>query len=460
MSIITKVLYELEKAATLGGTRKLYEANREVYGLLRYGVPVQPSTGEHRITVKFIDWEHPFNNDFGIAEEVTLKGKDSTKRPDLVLYINGIVIGVLELKRSTVSVSESIRQNLTNQREDFIEWFFATVQLVMAGNETQGLHYGVIKTPEKHWLRWKETDAHPDADNNLLLRELSQVCNKTRVLDILHNFIVFDANIKKICRHNQFFGVKSAQTRIKCREGGIIWHTQGSGKSLTMVWLAKSILETIPNGRVLIITDRTELDEQIEKVFNGVNEDIRRTQSGSHLLQVLTNPVERLICSLVHKFGKSSKIEDADADIDDYDDYLDDIEEHLPEGFQPKGEFFVFVDECHRTQSGKLHRAMKTLLPNAMLIGFTGTPLLKSDKQRSIETFGPYIHTYKYDEAVEDSVVLDLRYEARDIDQALSSQEQIDQWFDERTSGLTDTARARLRQRWSTMQNVLSSRER
>ena len=459
-AIITKALYELEKAAALGGSRKLYEANREVYGLLRYGVPVQPNTGEHRTTVKLIDWEHPFNNDFGIAEEVTLKGVDGNKRPDLVLYINGIATGVLELKRSTVSVSEGIRQNLTNQREDFIEWFFTTVQLVMAGSETQGLHYGVIKTPEKHWLRWKETDAHPDAGDNFLLRELSQICNKTRLLDILHNFIVFDANIKKICRHNQFFGVKAAHARIKRREGGIIWHTQGSGKSLTMVWLAKSILETISNGRVLIITDRTELDEQIEKVFNGVNEDIRRTQSGVHLLQVLTDPAERLICSLVHKFGRSSEIEDTDADTDDYDDYLDDIQEHLPDGFQPKGEFFVFVDECHRTQSGKLHRAMKTLLPNAMLIGFTGTPLLKSDKQRSIETFGLYIHTYKYDEAVEDSVVLDLRYEARDIDQTLSSQEQIDQWFDDRTRGLTDIARARLRQRWSTMQNILSSRER
>ncbi len=203
-AIISKVLFELKKAAALGGSRKLYEVNREVYGLLRYGINVQPSTGEHRTTVMLIDWEHPFNNDFGIAEEVTLKG-ENTKRPDLVLYINGIAIGVLELKRSTVSVSEGIRQNLTNQREDFIEWFFATVQLVMAGNETQGLYYGVIKTPEKHWLRWKEADAHPDAGDNLLLRELSQICNKTRLLDILHNFIVFDANTKKICRHNQFF---------------------------------------------------------------------------------------------------------------------------------------------------------------------------------------------------------------------------------------------------------------
>ena len=457
-TIITKALYELQKCAAIGGTRTLYEANREVYGLLRYGVNVQPSTGEHRTTVKLIDWEHPFNNDFGVVEEVTLKGKDGNKRPDVVLYINGIAICVLELKRSTVSISEGIRQNLTNQRQDFIEGFFATVQLVMAGNETQGLRYSVIKTPEKHWLRWKETAAHPEAGDNLLLRELRQICNKIQMLDILHNFIVFDAGTKKICRHNQFFGVKAAQDRIKRREGGIIWHTQGSGKSLTMVWLAKSILETIPKARVLIITDRTELDEQIEGVFTGVNENINRTQSGAHLLQVLTNPAERLVCSLVHKFGKSNETDDIkEADVDGY---LEDIQTHLPDDFQPKGEFFIFVDECHRTQSGKLHSAMKTLLPNAMLIGFTGTPLLKSDKQRSIETFGPYIHTYKYDEAVEDSVVLDLRYEARDIDQSLSSQKKIDQWFESRTSGLTDTAKAQLRQRWSTMQNVLSSRER
>ncbi len=138
--IITKVLYELNKASALGSNRSLIDANREVYELLRYGVNVQPSTGEHRITIKLIDWEHPFSNDFGIAEKVTLKG-EHTKRPDLVLYINGSAIGVLELKRSIVSVSEGIRQNLTNQREDFIEPFFATVQLVMAGSETQGLRY-------------------------------------------------------------------------------------------------------------------------------------------------------------------------------------------------------------------------------------------------------------------------------------------------------------------------------
>ena len=452
--IITKALYELQQAAAIGGSRTLYDANHDVYQLLRYGVKVQRSVGEQHSTVWLIDWKNPHNNDFAIAEEVTIIG-EHTKRPDLVLYINGIAINVLELKRSTVSVSEGIRQNLTNQREEFIGWFFTTVQLVMAGNETQGLRYSVIKTPEKYWLRWKETDAHPDAGYNLLHRELSQTCSKERMLEILHDFIVFDTGTKKICRHNQFFGVKAAQGNVKRREGGIIWHTQGSGKSLTMVWLAKWILEHNPNARVLIITDRIELDEQIEKVFKGVNEDIKRTQKGEHLLQMLSHSSERLVCSLVHKFGRSGE-----TDGSDIDEYIADIEKHLPKDFRVKGEFFIFVDECHRTQSGKLHRAMKALLSNAVLIGFTGTPLLKSDKQRSIETFGPYIHTYKYDEAVQDEVVLDLRYEVRDIDQNITSQEKIDQWFDSKTCGLTESAKAQLKQRWGTMQSLLSSRDR
>ena len=452
--IIKKTLSHLKRKAKIGVNRTLREANREVYGLLRYGVHVRPNIIDKHITVPLIDWKNPHINDFSIAEEVTLEG-ENTKRPDLVLYINGIAIGVLELKRSTVFVSEGIRQNLINQKDDFISWFFTTVQLVMAGNETQGLRYTVIKTPEKYWLRWKEADAHPGAGDNLLHRELSQVCNKERILEILYDFIVFDAGTKKICRHNQFFGVKAAQAHVKSREGGIIWHTQGSGKSLTMVWLAKWILEDNAKARVLIITDRIELDDQIEMVFKGVNVDIIRTQSGAHLMQVLSNSPDRLACSLVHKFGKSSEVNDSDVD-----DYVAEIEKHIPKGFDPEGQFFIFVDECHRTQSGKLHNTMKKLLPNAMLIGFTGTPLLKSDKLRSIETFGPYIHTYKYDEAVQDDVVLDLRYEARDIDQNITSQDRIDQWFDSKTSGLTNSAKAQLKEHWGTMQNLLSARER
>src|SRR3989442_10498956 len=175
----------------------------------------------------------------------------------------------------------------------------------MAGNDTEGLRYGVIETPEKYWLRWKDGTTHPSAGYNPLLRELRQLCNKERLLEIIHDFIVFDAGIKKACRHNQYSGVRAAQTRVKRREGGIIWHTQGSGKSLIMVWLAQWIREHITGSRVLIITDRTELDEQIEKVFKGVSEDIYRTKSGADLVRVLNVNEEWLVWLLFFEIGAS-----------------------------------------------------------------------------------------------------------------------------------------------------------
>ena len=449
-AIIAKALDKLDKAAALGGGKTLYDANRDVYSLLRYGARIRPGLGKHTITVDLIDWENPAANDFAIAEEVTVAG-NNTKRPDIVLYVNGIAVGVLELKRSTVSVAEGIRQNLVNQKREFIRPFFTTVQLVMAGNDTEGLRYGVIGTPEKYWLRWKEADAGAPGDpTSPLLRALGHLCTPDRLLELIHDFVVFDAGVKKICRHNQYFGVKAAREYVRRREGGIIWHTQGSGKSLTMVWLAKWIRELKGvDGRVLIVTDRTELDEQIEMVFQGVDEDIYRTKNGGDLAEVLRDPAKSLICSLVQKFGSSEE--------GNIDRYVSDLRSHMSRGSQAAGEVFVFVDECHRTQSGKLHRAMKAILPGATLIGFTGTPLLKSDKRRSIETFGPYIHTYKYDEAVDDEVVLDLRYEARDIDQDITSEAKIDQWFDSKTEGYSDLARAQLRQRWGTMKKVTSS---
>lgn len=446
--LINKALYELHKAAD-DQAKSLYDINKAVYTLLRYGVQVQPEVGKNNITVHLIDWRNPLNNDFAIAEEVTIIGQNN-KRPDIVLYVNGIAIGILELKRSVISVSEGIRQNLDSQKKMFILPFFATVQLIMAGNDPEGLRYGVIETPEKYYLNWKEEG--DNAYTNMLDRQLTQLCAKERLLEIIHDFIVFDAGVKKICRHNQYFGVKAAQERVRKHEGGIIWNTQGSGKSLTMVWLAKWIREHVRNARVLVITDRTELDEQIEKVFLGINEQIYRTKSGQDLVATLNSTMQWLICSLIHKFvGKE------EADIDGY---IDELKRSLPPGFKAKGNLFVYVDECHRTQSGKLHEAMKEILPNAVFIGFTGTPLLKADKQKSIEIFGTYIHTYKYDQAVKDKVVLDLRYEARDVDQTITSQAKIDQWFDAKTKGLNDVALAQLKQRWGTMQRVLSSRSR
>ncbi|MCX6141775.1 MAG: type I restriction endonuclease subunit R [Ignavibacteriales bacterium] len=449
-ALINRALYELNKAAG-DQTKSLYDINKEVYSLLRYGVKVLEEAGENTKTVWLIDWKNPNKNDFAVAEEVTVSGKHD-KRPDVVLYVNGIALAVLELKRSTVSVSEGIRQNLDNQKDTFIGHFFATIQLVLAGNDTEGLRYGVIETPERYYLTWKEES---DVEN-LLDRSLSQLCEKSRFLEIIHDFMLFDAGIKKPCRHSQYFGVKAAQTHIKRREGGIIWHAQGSGKSLVMVWLAKWVREHVTDARVLIITDRTELDEQIEKVFKGVNEEIYRTKSGADLIAKLNDTTPWLLCSLIHKFGGKEEGEE----VGDIAAFIEEVKKALPPGFTAKGDLVVFVDECHRTQSGELHKAMKAILPNALFIGFTGTPLLRADKQRSIEVFGGYIHTYKFDEGVRDKVILDLRYEARNIDQNITSQEKIDQWFDAKTKGLNDVALAQLKRRWGTMKMVLSSQSR
>jgi len=463
--LINRAVEQLMKAAN-NQIDKLYYVNKEVYTLLRYGAQVKENAGESKQTVKFINWEDPYDNEFAIAEEVSIKGEHK-KRPDIVLYVNGIALGILELKRSTVSVTEGIRQNLDNQTSNFIKPFFHTIQMVMAGNDTEGIRYGTIETKEKYYLTWKEDEKATDnltKKVEVLMSEVEYVldkhliglCHKERFLEIIHDFVVFDRGIKKLCRPNQYFGVKAAIKRVKAREGGIIWHTQGSGKSLTMVWLTKWIRENISDSRVLIITDRDELDKQIEKVFKGVDEDIYRTKSGKDLIEKLNATTPLLLCSLIHKFGrKEDEVIDAD-----YDEYVEDIKKNLPTDFKAKGDIYVFVDECHRTQSGKLHDAMKTILPNSLFIGFTGTPLLKKDKKKSIEVFGSYIHTYKFDEAVEDKVILDLRYEARNVDQNITSQDKIDKWFEVKTKGLTDYAKVKLKQRWGTMQKVLSSKSR
>lgn len=450
--LVNRAIQQFLTAASLGAGQSLYDANRKVYDLLRYGVKVKRDVGEQFETVWLIDWNSPDANHFVVAEEVTIKGEHN-KRPDIVLYVNGIALGVIELKRSYVSASEGIRQNIGNQKQHFVRPFFTTVQLLFAGNDVEGLRYAVIDTAEKYWLEWKETGEEP----NPLDRSLMQMCSKERFLEIIHDFIVFDAGVKKTARHNQFFGVKASQERIRSREGGIIWHTQGSGKSLTMVWLAKWIQENQTDARVLIITDRTELDDQIEKVFFGVNEKITRTSSGTEMITLLNQSHPWLMCSLVHKFRGS---DDESSRDEDADDFIKQLAATVPADFKAKGNLFVFVDEAHRTQSGKMHRAMKQLLPDAMFIGFTGTPLLKADKMTSIETFGSFIHTYKFDEAVRDGVVLDLRYEARNIDQELKGAAQVDKWFDLKTQGLTDLSKARLKKKWGNMQKVVSAKSR
>lgn len=445
----------------------LYQINRSVYSSLRYGRQGTKDVNGNRQTVHYIDWEEIDNNDFYVAEEVSVLRYDkvSRKRPDVVLYINGIALGVFELKSSYVSAGKGIRQLLQNQKRENILNFFSTAQLLFAGNEAEGLYYGTINTPEKYYLKWKEdkkaTDdlsaeikMLQDKEVNRLRDGVVSLCQKERFLSLIHDFVIYDAGIKKVCRHNQYFANIAAHKRIQDGEGGIIWNTQGSGKSLIMVWLTKWIIENITDSHVVIITDRDELDDQIESLFIDVEEKVRRARSCADLRSILNAGEDAIVCSLIHKYGHNAGKQ---ADIDQY---RKELLKDLPKDFKAKGNIIAFIDECHRTNSGKLHEAVKVLMPDAILIGFTGTPLLKTDKKSSIETFGTYIHTYKFDEGVADGVVLDLRYEARDVDQDLSSQDKVDLWFEQKTQGLTERAKHQLKQSWTSINKLYSSKQR
>ena len=440
---VAAALQKLLTAADTTGVT-LYQANLRTYNLLRYPVKVLIAAGQPHEDVHLIDWEHPERNDFALAEEVTLKGGHE-RRPDLVLYLNGIAVGVIELKRSSVEVAEGVRQLITNQEEIFNKPFFPAMQLVFAGSDSQGMRYGTTGTPEKFFVQWKDEEGGTALEPGTLLdKPLAQMCRKERLLDLLRNFIIFDAGQKKVPRPHQYFGVKAAQERIAKREGGVIWHTQGSGKSILMVLLAKWLMEHDPDGRVLIVTDRDELDKQIVGVMRNagvVVEDAPspRITSRKTFIEKLGATTPRLLCALVHKFDP--------ADL---------------KGDPPPihGRFYVFVDECHRTQGGDMNRQMKRWLRDAIFIGFTGTPLLKKDKTTTRAVFGTNIHTYKFHQAVADKVVLDLKYEARDVPQRLTSPKAIDTWFELKTRNLNNFQKAVLRKRWATMEELMSSGER
>ncbi|MGY6638435.1 MAG: type I restriction endonuclease subunit R [Erythrobacter sp.] len=441
---ISAALTRLMQAIEVTGTT-LYQANLRTYTMLRYGIEVQTAASEPFKTVRLIDWENPDRNDFALAEEVTLKGGHE-RRPDLVVYLNGLAVAVIELKRSSVEIGDGIRQLISNQEAIFNEPFFATGQLLLAGNDTQGLRYGTVGTPETHFVEWRDEDppAGELAPGALLDRPVGQMLRKDRLLDLIRHFVVFDAGQKKVPRQHQFIGVKLAQERLVKREGGVIWHSQGSGKSILMVLLAKWILEQDPEARVLIVTDRDELDKQIEGVMRnagviGVDAPSPRVTRRDQFVSWLGSPSPRLICALIHKFDTT------------------DLSGPPP---AVKGRFYVFVDECHRTQGGDMNKQMKRWLEGAIFVGFTGTPLLKKDKQTTREVFGTYIHTYKFQEAVRDGVVLDLKYEARDVPQRMTNPAAIDAWFAKKTKGLNNFQKAALRKRWATMEELLSSTER
>lgn len=446
----------------------LYQINKEIYSLLRYGKQGAKDDKGNINTVHFIDWENIENNDFQLAEEVTtLKFDGKTHhRPDLVIYVNGIALAVFELKRSCKSIGYGIRQSLDSQKRENIQEFYHPIQLIFAGNESEGLKYGTINTSEKFYLLWKEDPKATDSlskeiaalqSDNRLKNGIVSLCHKKRFLSFIHDFVIFDAGVKKVARYNQYFANIAARQRINEGQGGIIWNTQGSGKSLIMVWLTKWIIENVNDSpRVVIITDREELDDQIESLFFDVGEKVKRAKSCADLRNILNRTDDSIICSLIHKYGNNAgKQSDIAA-------YAKELQNNLEPGFSAKGHIIAFIDECHRTNSGKLHEAVKVIMPDAIFIGFTGTPLLSKDKKKktSIEVFGPFIHTYKFDEGVKDGVVLDLRYEARDVNQDISNNEKVDTWFNIKTEGLTERAKTTLIQRWTSFQKLYSSKQR
>jgi type I restriction enzyme R subunit len=441
---IDAALTRLMQAIEVTGTTP-YQANLKTYTLLRYGVDVQTSVSAPFKKVHLIDWDNVEANDFALAEEVTLKGGHE-RRPDLVVYLNGLAVAVIELKRAAVEIGDGVRQLISNQEVIFNAPFFATAQLLLAGSDSQGLRYGTMGTSETLFVEWRDEDP-PGGElpaGALLDRPVGQLLRKGRLLGLIRNFVIFDAGKKKVPRQHQFTGVKLAQERLARREGGVIWHTQGSGKSILMVLLAKWILEREPDARVLIVTDRDELDKQIESVMRnagviGSEAPSPRVTRRDEFVSWLGAPSPRLICALIHKFDST------------------DLSGPPP---RVTGRFYVFVDECHRTQGGDMNKQMKRWLEGAIFVGFTGTPLLAKDKQTTREIFGTYIHTYKFQEAVRDKVVLDLKYEARDVPQRMTSPAAIDAWFEKKTKGLNNFQKAALRKRWATMEELLSATER
>lgn len=493
---ITAAVSRLKEAARLTDAKyvNLADTNNAVTGTLISGVSVKPSPEENEIDVMFFDFEKPENNDFTIAEEVSFIDPLTTvnSRPDIVVYVNGIALCVIELKRSIVSLDEGIRQHLSNER-DLIPSFFTTTQFTVAARHAPhrelageekvadgmyGFKYATLGTPQEFWCPWKRDTNR----TGIVLSDeesFADFFSKEQFLFLFRYGIVADGGIKKVMRPHQYHALRAAEPRLQAKASGVIWHSQGSGKSLTMVWLAAYIKDNFEDPRVVVITDRTELDVQLSGDFSDAGSNLHRATSQQDLLRTLAQGKEWLITTLIHKFGNHS---DGNAQIDDgrgenkipLDKYLAElrsaIAQQFPNGFKAKGKnIFIFVDECHRTQGGRLHEAMREIMgQDVMLIGFTGTPLLKDAKKNGYNAFrnlselkfGEFIHKYLHKQAVEDKVILDLQYEAREVEQSISQKEKIDEKLEQITAGLSDERKELIRQRWATLEKVYSSADR
>ena len=454
----SNVLKAVDELAGVSLNEGLMVANERITNLLLLGTSLEENLedGTRRsFSFKFIDFENLQNNDFYVTEEfevsrVSQSDAQKHRRPDLVLFINGIPIVVIELKKSSVSFENGIKQLEKEQGKDEIAHLFKYIQLTIAANGS-GARYGTTGTPFKFYSVWKEQDEAKAKESLKSLingREVSALdmtlfalLSKDRLLRLVRHYIVFDKKMKKVCRYQQFFAIEETLKRVSAkkdgaRAGGLIWHTQGSGKSLTMVMLTKLLKQIYINSKIIVVTDRIDLDGQIHETFENTDVKAGRASSGSDLIEKLQSGVS-VITTLVHKFEKvkNQKVVIRDGDI------------------------FVLVDESHRTQGGDLHKAMKKALPLACYIGFTGTPLLKREKN-SFAKFGGEIHRYTIDDAVKDGAVLPLLYEGRYVGQEVLDPEGLTRKFDLISRELGDEAKRDLQQKWARFERVASSEQR
>lgn len=441
----------------------LVKTNEKIYDSLvlgrSYPEKLSDMDGTRSFSLRYIDWEHPYNNDFHVVEEFIVDREDGkgTVRPDIVLFINGIPMGVIECKKASISIGEGISQMIRNQGKEYIPQLFKYVQIAMSTNKNQ-CKYATCNTPDKFWSIWKEDEESSDYEwylsqlERAVVGRIPTVQDKNivslfhpeRVLNLIRFFTLYDQNVKKIARYQQYFAIREIIKTIDQRDSkgnrqsGVIWHTQGSGKSLTMVMLARYLLSQMAeqHPKVLVITDRISLDEQIHKTFNHSRLKAKQATTGRHLIELIHKNGADIITSLVHKFDTAAKNQKP---IDSKD-------------------IFVLIDESHRTQYGELHLKMRKVFPNACYLGFTGTPLMKKEKNTMIK-FGKLIHKYTIKDGVEDGAIVPLLYEGRLVEQTVN-RKAIDRRIEMITRNLNDKQKEELEKKWSKFEAIASSEQR
>ena len=448
---IERAMEDLDEPLTDG----LVRSSEKIYDALLLGKSYPETVGEGKtlsFNLKYIDWEHPENNLFYVTEEFAVDSRDKlhNARPDIVLFINGIPFAVIECKAPQVSVEQAVEQNIRNQQKEYIPQLYKFAQIVMATNKN-AVKYATTGTPKKFWNVWKEqdtafledtlaqhvTDRTPtEQDRNLI-----SLFSKERVMELIRYFVLFDANVKKICRYQQYFAIKEIiktiqqQDKKGNRQSGVIWHTQGSGKSLTMVMLAKYILMELSacNPKVVVVTDRKELDRQIAATFAHTHLNPARATSGRNLVELLNSGKADVVTTIINKFNTAEKME--------HKNFSRDV--------------FLLVDESHRSNYGLLATKMRAVFPNACYIGFTGTPLMKKEKN-TMAKFGKLIHKYTIKDGVDDGAIVPLIYEGRFVEQNVD-EANIDLWFKQTTKRLTEAQRDDLSRKWSSIRRLTST---